>query len=117
LQPTTIEIVLGRRTELTGRLTTRRGTPVPGMSVVIFPEDSRRWEPPLDERYVRSVVADTAGRFSVTGLPAGRYHVATVIAQAEGQSAIVPDLALLIPRATLVTLGDVDVRSVDLRID
>ena len=87
------------------------------MSVVIFPEDPRRWEAPLDERYVRSVVADTAGRFSVTGLPVGRYHVATVIAQAEGQGAIVPDLALLIPRATPVTLGEGDVRSIDIRVD
>ena len=117
VQPTTITIVVGPRSELTGRLTTRRGTPVPGMSVVIFPEDPRRWEAPLDERYVRSVVADTAGRFSVTGLPAGRYHVATVIAQAEGQGAIVPDLALLIPRATPVTLGEGDVRSIDIRVD
>ena len=117
LQPTTITIVVGPRSELTGRLTTRRGTPVPGMSVVIFPEDPRRWEPPLDERYVRSVVADTAGRFSVPGLPAGRYHVATEITQAEGQGAIVPDLALLIPRATPVTLEEGDVRSIDLRVD
>jgi hypothetical protein len=117
VQPTTIEIVVGRRTELTGRLTTRRGTPVPGMSVVIFPENPRRWEAPLDERYVRSVAADAAGRFSVAGLPAGRYHVATVIAQAEGRGTTVSDFALLVPRATLVTLGDGDVRSVDLRID
>jgi hypothetical protein len=117
VQPTTIEIVVGRRTELTGRVTTRRGAPVPGMSVVIFPDHPRRWEAPLAERYVRSVAADAAGRFSVAGLPAGRYHVAAVIAQAEGQGAAVHDFALLVPRATLVTLGDGDVRSVELRLD
>ena len=42
VQNLNVDVIIGRQTELRGTITTRRGTAVPGMSVVLFAQDPRR---------------------------------------------------------------------------
>jgi hypothetical protein len=117
--PVSIEVVLGTLSSLTGRVATRQGMGVPGMSVVAFAEDPRLWTL-RDTRHVRVAAADLDGTFRIDGLPAGRYYVAAVPSTNEGQPEAPTDLDALdplIPRASRVETGDGDRRSVVVTID
>jgi hypothetical protein len=46
-------------------------------AVVVFSENAVYWRP--DSRHVRLVYPDATGRFSVTGLPPGRYMIAAAL--------------------------------------
>lgn len=59
-----------RLTTVTGQVSDDRGQKVGGASVVLFAEDRERWP---SGRFTRLVASDQEGRFTVRGLPAGRY--------------------------------------------
>jgi hypothetical protein len=78
-----ISLPMGQAAEarivLTDRPTTVTGTiSIPDRSspaaVVVFPEDRTKWTYPSS--YIRLVVADSQGRFRVTGLPSGERYMA-----------------------------------------
>jgi hypothetical protein len=75
-------VLTNRLSEVSGTVALESATRVP--SVIVFPYDSAKWEPP--SRFVRSVAADERGRFNIAGLPAGsRYLVAAVEALEDGE--------------------------------
>ena len=116
VQNMTVDVVIGPETQLRGRVTTRRGTSVPGMSVVIFAQDPRRWTIP-DTPFVRRIPAETDGSFRVNGLPAGRYYAAAVVPQVESPDSSVDDLDVLIARAMQFDLANGEQQAITVRID
>jgi hypothetical protein len=121
-----LEIAIGPQTELSGRVTTRRGADVPGMSVVVFAQEPQRWTLPRT-RYVRAVAAGVNGTFAVHALPAGSYFVVATPAQVDVSAAtpvapdpgavVVENLDLLIPHAVRLDLKDGERRTLTLVID
>jgi hypothetical protein len=65
-----------RRTELTGRLQTADGQPMPDYHVIVFSPDRAHWF--SGARRTRAVRPATDGVFSVAELPAGAYLVAAL---------------------------------------
>ena len=116
VQDLSVDVVVGRQTELRGTITTRRGTLVPGMSVALFAQDPRRWTIP-DTPYVRTVAAGADGIFRASGLPAGRYYAAPIVTHMESQSSSLDDLDVLIARATPFDLADGEQKVITVRID
>ena len=71
---TDIELELTNRvTDLSGVVTNSRGAAVKDYSVVVFAQDRDKWTP--NSRYMRTGRPDQDGRFKVTGLPPGEYHI------------------------------------------
>jgi hypothetical protein len=62
---------------------TRDGKPTADCTVVIFAEERGKWT--LASRFIRAARPDDAGKFTVSGLPAGRYRAAAREFIAEGQ--------------------------------
>jgi hypothetical protein len=78
-----VRIVLTKRpTHVRGGLLDEKQQPADG-TVVIFPEETSRWRE--DSRTVRAVRPDQHGKFSIKGLPAGRYLIAAVDYVQDGQ--------------------------------
>jgi protocatechuate 3,4-dioxygenase beta subunit len=74
---TDVEVVLTNRlTELTGTAIDGRGQTATAFTVLVFPTDHDRWYP--GSRFFRHVASESAGNFSVRGLPSGDYFVAAV---------------------------------------
>jgi protocatechuate 3,4-dioxygenase beta subunit len=65
-----------RRTELTGLLQSATGLPATEYFIVAFPVDRALWQP--GSRRFKSTRPDTDGRFTVTEVPAGTYHLAAL---------------------------------------
>ncbi|PYR30294.1 MAG: hypothetical protein DMF92_09060, partial [Acidobacteria bacterium] len=71
---TDIEVELTNRlTDLSGLVTNGRGAAVKDYSVVVFAQDRDKWT--ANSRYMRTGRPDQDGRFKVTGLPPGEYHI------------------------------------------
>jgi hypothetical protein len=104
------------RVVLTDRITTLSGTVQPrrdraSYSVVVFPDDAARWTYP--SRYVRTARVDDSGRFSLAGLPANeRYYAVAVDYLEEGEEQDTQVLERLRTRATTLSLGEAEQRSV-----
>jgi hypothetical protein len=103
-QDVPVRVVLtDRLSEISGTVAVDSATRVP--SVIVFPYDSAKWEPP--SRFVRSVAADERGRFRIAGLPAGsRYLVAAVDALEDGEGDDPEFLARIRDLATPFDLAD-----------
>lgn len=69
-------VVTQTATELRGSVADASGRAVTNYVAIAFAEDSQRWS--LLSRHIASVRSDQQGRFSVRGLPPGRYRVAAV---------------------------------------
>jgi hypothetical protein len=65
-------IVSQTAAKVTGDVLTRGRQPAPESTVVIFAHDRARWT--IGSRYIRATRPDSAGHFSVAGLPAGVYR-------------------------------------------
>jgi hypothetical protein len=107
------------RIVLTDRLTSLSGTiqsnaEVRDHTVVIFSEDATKWGFP--SRFVRTVRADANGRFRVQGLPPERYLVAALNYIENGEEQDRQLLERLRNRATSVSLGDGEQRSVQVDV-
>src|SRR6185436_11653749 len=69
-----IELELTNRvTDLSGLVTNGRGAAVKDYSVVVFAQDRDKWT--ANSRYLRTGRPDQDGRFKVSGLPPGEYHI------------------------------------------
>ncbi len=108
---TGLEIVLTNRlTEISGTVTDA-AKPISDYTVVAFAEDAARWD---TNRYVATVRPDQNGRFSVRGLPAGKYLVVAVDDVGDAHD---PEyLENLRGSAQKVTLGDGETKVVELKL-
>jgi hypothetical protein len=82
-------------------------------NVIAFADDPAKWTSP--SRFVRTIRADSEGRFQIRGLPPGeRYFVAALDYLEAGEEQDRQLLEGLRSRATSVTLGDGEQRSIQL---
>jgi hypothetical protein len=112
---TEIEVELTNRvTDLSGLVTNSRGAAVKDYSVVVFAQDRDKWTP--NSRYTRTGRPDQDGRFKVTGLPPGEYHVVALDYVDPSEWTEPEYLERVRSKATSVTINEGETKSVDLRI-
>src|SRR5688572_18141396 len=108
------------RVVMTDRVTSLSGTVQSDRTrrdhnVIVFADDATKWTSPT--RFVRAIRADNDGRFQVRGLPPGeRYLVAALDYLEAGEERDRQLLERLRGRATSVTLGDGEQRSIQLDV-
>ena len=107
------------RVVMTDRLTSLSGTvqsnsDIRDHNVIVFPEEAARWTFP--SRFVRTVRADAEGRFRIDGLPPERYLVAALDYLEDGAEQDRQLLERLRTRASAVTLGEGEQRSIQLDV-
>ena len=108
-------VVTDRVSEINGRVTDQRGEPTRDYTVIVFPEDSSKWEYP--SRYVRSGRADQEGLFKIRALPADdRYLAVAVDYLEEGEGGDPEFLAEMKDRAVKFALGDGEVKALNLKL-
>jgi hypothetical protein len=104
-------VMTDRVTSLTGTVQSNRE--IRDHIVVVFAEDATKWTAP--SRFVRTTRADADGRFEIRGLPPGeRYLAAALDSLEDGEERDRQLLERLRTRATSVTLGDGEQRSIQL---
>lgn len=103
-----------RTAELSGLLTTITDAPVPGYSVILFPEDRRMWLP--QSRRIHVVQTGIDGRYSVKGLPPGNYRLVTTEHSEPGRESDPAYLSELFSLSHAVTLSSGEVRELNLTI-
>ncbi len=110
----TMRIVMtDRLTSLSGTVQSDRTTR--DHNVVVFTDDATKWTFP--SRFVRAIRADADGRFQIRGLPPGeRYFVAALDYLESGEEQDRRLLERLRTRATSVTLGDGEQRSIQVDV-
>ena len=110
-----LEVRLTQRpTQVTGRVLDGRATPATSYVAVIFAEDATRLTP--RSLSIAAARPDQQGRFTIRGVPPGRYLIAAVDYLEPGQERDPATLERLRPRAIAVTLGEGEARTVDLKL-
>ena len=110
-----LEVHLTQRpTQLTGRVVDTRDNPATDYVAVAFAEDVNRWTP--RSLSVTAARPDQQGRFTMRGLPPGRYLIAAVDYLEPGQERDAATLERLRRQATAITLSEAESRSVDLKL-
>lgn len=108
-------LVTDRVPEVNGRVTTAKGEPTRDYTVVIFPDDSKKWGFP--SRFIRSGRADQDGMFKIRALPPDQRYLAVAVDYLEEGEGGDPDfLEQMKERATPLSLGDGEVKALDLRL-
>jgi hypothetical protein len=108
------------RVVMTDRVTSLSGTVQSDRNrrdhnVIVFADDAAKWASPT--RFVRTTRADADGRFHIQGLPPGeRYLVAALDYLEAGEEQDRQLLERLRTRATSVTLGDGEQRSIQIEL-
>jgi hypothetical protein len=112
-QDVPVRVVLtDRLSEVTGVIARNADTRL--ASVIVFPYDSAKWEPP--SRYVRAVAAED-GSYRIAGLPAGARYLAAAIDGLEDGEGEDPDfLARIRDLATSFDLAEGEKRVVNLKV-
>jgi hypothetical protein len=108
-----VEVVITNRvTEVNGVVQAREGA-TRDYSVVIFPDDERKWTFP--SRHVRSARPDQEGTFRIRALPAGERYLAVALDYVEdGEATDAAFLTQIKPRGTAFTLSAGETRSIEL---
>jgi hypothetical protein len=105
-----------KHTELSGGATDARSAPVTEFVAIIFPESRERWTP--QTLGIAAARPDAQGRFTVTGLPPGRYLGAAVSSLESGGAEYDPELLQrLEATATRFTLEENEKKSISLRLE
>jgi hypothetical protein len=108
-------LVTDRVPEVIGKVTTARGEPTRDYTVVIFPEDSKKWGFP--SRYVRSGRADQDGLYKIRALPPDEPYLAVAVDYLEeGEGGDPEFLGQMRDRATRLSIGDGETKALDLKI-
>lgn len=102
-------------THVTGVVTDARGQRVPDATVVVFSEDSARWQP--RSRFIRAARPDQDGRFTVDGLPAARYLAVAVDYLETGEETNPETLDKLRRMGKVVVVRDGATAAIDLRVE
>jgi hypothetical protein len=103
-------VMTDRPTSLSG--TVQSNSEIRDHNVIVFPDEAAKWTFP--SRFVRTVRADAQGRFRVEGLPPERYLAAALDYLEDGAEQDRQLLERLRSRATAVTLGEGEQRSIQL---
>jgi hypothetical protein len=80
----------------------------------VFPPDAARWVG--SSRFIGTARPDQNGRYRVSALPAGEYLAVALDSLDEGESGDPEFLESLRGAATTLTLGDGEMKSVDLKL-
>jgi protocatechuate 3,4-dioxygenase beta subunit len=113
---TDIDVELTNRvTDLSGLVTNGRGAAVTDYSVVVFAQDRDKWT--ANSRYLRTGRPDQDGRFKITGLPPGQYHIVAIDYVDPNEWNEPEYLERVRSKATSVTIGEGETKSVDLKIN
>jgi Carboxypeptidase regulatory-like domain len=111
---TDVDIELTNRlTDVSGLVTSAKGTKVTDYTVVVFPQDRDKWTVP---RYLRLTRPDQDGRYKVNGLPPGDYHLIALDYVDSTDWSDPEFLDGVRTRATPLTIGDGEIKSLDLRL-
>jgi protocatechuate 3,4-dioxygenase beta subunit len=109
------EVILTRkRSGVSGDVRDSSGQLVRAFAVVVFPDDERQWTPA--SRFIAAGRADQQGRFKIDGMPDGDYLVAAVEYLESGEERDPELLRQLRSRATRLTLGEGETRTISLRL-
>jgi Carboxypeptidase regulatory-like domain len=110
-----VEVELTNKlTDVSGVVTTAKGEVVKDYSVVVFPQDRDKWP---TQRYLRLSRPDQDGRYKVTGLPPGEYYVIALDYVDSSDWSDAEFLDGVKTRATQFTIGEGEMKSVDLKIN
>jgi hypothetical protein len=108
-----VEITLTqKRATVIGTVVDRRGRAAADRVVVLFAEERAWWYP--RSRGVFSTRSDESGRFTIATLPDGSYLIVALDAFPAGAEQDAETLATLVPRATRLTLGEGETRTIRL---
>ncbi len=106
-------IITARPTAVTGIVRGDDGAPASDATIIIFPEDRRRWQAPFN-RFVTSARAAADGAFRVDALPAGSYLAIAVDALIDGWWAEPGNLERLAKAATAFALAEGENKTLNL---
>jgi len=115
------ETISGIEVTLTSKLTEVNGTVKDGSqqakdyTVVVFADEPQKWTLP-NSRYVTATRPDQEGRFQIKNLPAGGYYAIAVDYLAQGEWNDPDVLERLKPKATSVSIGEGDTRTLNLTL-
>ena len=115
------ETITGIEVTLTSKLTEVNGTVKDGSqqakdyTVVVFADEPQKWTLP-NSRYVTATRPDQEGRFQIKNLPAGGYYAIAVDYLAQGEWNDPDVLERLKPKATSVSIGEGDTKTLNLTL-
>lgn len=105
-----------RRTEISGAVIPASGEDTDGI-VIAFPSDLRGWAAGgMNSRRVAGARANSSGRYTITGLPAGDYLIAGLPNDVEIETGNPAFFEALVTHATPLALSHGERRSMDVRI-
>jgi hypothetical protein len=107
--------ITDRIPEISGLVTNAKGEPVTSYAAIFFPQDEERGKAPGRGRS-GMVRPDQDGRFKLRTLRPGNYYVAAVEAVENGQWMDPEYLETLRARATRISLGEGETKSIDLKL-
>lgn len=111
-----VEVVLTqRRAQLSGSVSTDRGQPANDYVVLLFPEDEAQWTL-SGSRFFATARPDQQGRFTINGLPAGRYRVTALEYLEPGEDRNPETLSRLRGPAAAIELQESESRTIALRM-
>jgi hypothetical protein len=110
-----LEVMLtNKSTQVSGTLLDATGKPTADYTVIVFAADSKYWLP--QARRIQATRPGTDGKFTIRGLPAGDYLIATMTDVETGQWYDPALLEQLKGTGTAMHLADGDQKTQDLRI-
>lgn len=109
-------VVTNKSTEINGSVRDASGNTVKDYTVVVFSDDPQKWTA-AQNRYIAGVRPDTEGRFQVKNLPPGGYYAVAMDYIAQGEWGDPDLLDKLKAKATGITLGEGETKSLELKID
>lgn len=113
----TVVTLTNRVSRVTGTARHADGTIPETAAVVVFAADPAYWpRVGLGSRRQRVIVAAADGIYSLEGLPAGDYYIASVSRSAEADFTDPENMRQLIPLATRIAIADGAVRQLDIRV-
>lgn len=103
-----------RAARLTGSITEAAGSPGTGYTIIVFSADPAYWTP--QSRRIQATRPSTDGRFALANLPAGDYRLVALDDLEDGQWFDPAVLRQIAGGALLITLGDGENKTQDIRV-
>ena len=104
-----------RRAELSGRITTARGEPAPGFTLLLYAADERYWAP--QSRRIRATRPATTGQYTFGDVPPGEYRLAAILDVEQGAWFDPAFLQQMDPASLRVTIREGEQKVQNLQVD